>query len=178
MQSTYSSLLMLNQATQVITSDGSLSHVSPVECNLHHSSTDLDVDGFYCDEDFNIAEDFVDDHEDYELLLTDAPKAIQWKTKMSEIKVGCNSSTGENHSQLENERSHIEQKLLAACEKESMLSISHEDFLDLKFCNESEIMQTFIKSETPSLNNKCDALMKFLGHFVSLLILVPQLKFI
>ena len=151
MQLTCSSLLTINQAMKVIISVNSLPNASP--------ETDLDVDGHCCTEYDNVAED----HEDYELLLKDAPKATQWKTKMSEIKVGCNSSTEENHSQLEYERSYLEHKMLASCEKENMLSIACEDFLDLKFGIESEIMQAFLKPEMPGSKNNCDALMTFLG---------------
>ena len=46
-----------------------------------------------------------------------------------------------------------------------MQSISYEHLLDLKFGNESEITQTFIKSEMPSLKKNYDALMTFLGNF-------------
>ena len=121
----------------MITSEDSLPRTSPVECNLHQNGTDLDVEGHYCIEDGNTTEDFVGNYEDHELLSKDAPKPIQWKTKMSEIKVGFNYSTEETNSQLENERSHLEQKLLAAREKESMSSVSHECLLDLEFGNES-----------------------------------------
>ena len=93
MKSTYSSILMLNQEKQVIMSDYSLPHATPVECDLHHSGTDLDADGHYCTKDASITEYFVGDHDVQEFLSKNAPKEIQWKTKMGEIKIGCNSST-------------------------------------------------------------------------------------
>ena len=80
---------------------------------------------------------------------------------MSKIKVTCNSSTEEHHSQLKNERIRLEQKLLVTCEKESTSPVLREDFLNLKFGNESEIMQKLFKSETPSLKNDYCALMMF-----------------
>ena len=88
---------MLNQATQVILSDVFLPHASTVECNLYHSGTYLDAYGHYCAEDANMTEDSVGDYEYHELISKYEPKEIQWKTKMSEIKVGCNSSTEENN---------------------------------------------------------------------------------
>ena len=66
--------------------------------------------------------------------------------------------------------------MLCAREKESMLFISCEDSLDLKFGNESEIMQAFLKPEILSLKINYDALMKFLGNFAQFLAGVPQLK--
>ena len=81
MQSTCSSLLILNQETQRITSEDYLHHTSPFECNFYHSDTDLFVDGCHSAEDTSAAKDFTGNHEEHELLSKDAPKTIQWKSK-------------------------------------------------------------------------------------------------
>ena len=41
----------------------------------------------------------------------------------------------------------------------------HEDLLDLKFWNESEIIEIFLKSGIPNLKNNYDTLVIFLGIF-------------
>ena len=143
MQSTHN---FLDKATQVIMSDDLQPNAIPVEGNFFHSDTDLEVDRHYCAEDARVEEDFIGDHEDYELLSKDAPKTNQRKTKISDVKVGCNTSTEENYLQLENERNYLKQKFLVPCEKETTQSISYEDLFELKFVNECEIMQAFLKS--------------------------------
>ena len=52
---------------------------------------------------------------------------------MSKIDVGHSYTIEEIHSQLEIERSDLEQKYLATCEKEIILPISHKDLLYLNF---------------------------------------------
>ena len=75
MRSTHS---FLNQATQVITSDDYQPNASPVEINLRHSGTILEVNGCHCTEDANMTEDLSGNHEDHEFLSKYAQKAIQW----------------------------------------------------------------------------------------------------
>ena len=84
---------------------------------------------------------------------------------MIEIKFGRNSLNEENQSQLKNERSHLETKFLDARKREILSSISYGDLINLKFGNEWETMEVFLKSERTILKSNCNNLMKFLGVF-------------
>ena len=77
---------MPNQETKVIMSECCLPNESPVECDFHHSGTDLEVDGHHCAEDSRMTEDFAGDHEDHELLSKNTPTSIQRKPKRVKLR--------------------------------------------------------------------------------------------
>ena len=59
---------MLNQETQVIMSEDSLPSAGPAYCDVHHSRTDLDLDGRYCTKDSSTTKDFSGNHENHEFF--------------------------------------------------------------------------------------------------------------
>ena len=130
--------------------------------HLYYSGTDLDLDGYMCTEDVQLNDDFVGDNDDFGDLSSQAPKLIDWKQKEKKIEIGFNTSCQETHKQLQNETIHVTNKLKKACGKED---ISYDDLINLKYGEDSEIIQTFLQSEIPSLKNNYNKLINFIGTF-------------
>ena len=127
------------------------------------AGTESHDEGYYCTENAHAEQDFSGDSQDCDLLSANAPKLSEWKDTNASVSMGFNQCSRELHDQLRNKLSHVTRKLRIACGSQI---VTFEDLADVKHGADSEIMKTFLSSDTPSFKNDYGNCVKFLGTFM------------